>query len=144
MIAGIVVGIFGFFVLLGLVIYFVKKARAAKNLPQPEWSATGEPLGYLIPKLLPITPTGLYSVITPYSPSRSDELKLETDHVVAVRETFTDKWALGNNVTTGETGFFPLAVLVSDEKFIEQGVRIPNRYKSLRTKRDSLKLAQTP
>ncbi|KAJ3089323.1 hypothetical protein HK102_006648 [Quaeritorhiza haematococci] len=77
---------------------------------------------FLIPGVLPRTPNMIYSVIRPFNPSATpstststDEIKLQRDEVVNIREVFSDGWAVGTNVSTGESGIFPLGCLVSDQ-----------------------------
>ncbi|KAJ1339619.1 hypothetical protein BSLG_005741 [Batrachochytrium salamandrivorans] len=56
---------------------------------------------YLIPKLLPRTPNQLYSVYAVYKARRQDELSLGLKQVVAIRNTYSDGWAMGTDLSTG-------------------------------------------
>ncbi|KAJ3256342.1 hypothetical protein HK103_005597 [Boothiomyces macroporosus] len=64
-------------------------------------------------------------IMTSYQPRRPDELMLSKDDVVAVK-TYKNGWATGVNVTTGETGSFPLVCFVSPE-VMETAIVIPVR-----------------
>lgn len=134
-IAVITVGVFVFICLMCLLIYCLRKKKQTK-IPQIEENSieADHSPKYLIKDLLPMAPTGLYSVITEYMAKKGDEISLQVDQVVAIKEAFSDKWARGTNVTTGEQGFFPLTCLVSDEKYLKKGVEIPARKRSNRTK----------
>lgn len=85
---------------------------------------------YLIPDLLPETPSLIYSCYTSYFPQRTDEIKLSVDDVVAVGEWDDNGWAKGKNITTGKSGYFPLIVLVSPAT-INGEIQVPNRPSSV-------------
>lgn len=105
-------------------------AAAASSVELPH-STDPHRSSFLIPNVLPVTPNQIYSVITPYLPYKRDEIKLKADHVVCLRQVFEDQWALGSNVTTGETGVFPLTCLVPDEEWLKAGIVVPPRTASL-------------
>lgn len=131
-ISAITVGILGFLGLMFLLVYCLRKKKQIK-IPQIEENSlesSENSVKYLIKDLLPMAPTGLYSVITSYKARKGDEISLEVDQVVAIKEAYSDKWARGTNVTTGNQGFFPLTCLVSDEKYLKKGVEIPPRKRS--------------
>ncbi|KAJ3086234.1 hypothetical protein HK102_013383 [Quaeritorhiza haematococci] len=92
---------------------------------------SGSATGFLIPGLLPLTPSMIYSVVTSYQAQRGDEIDLHADDVVAVQHHFADSWAVGTNVTTGQTGAFPLGCLVTDEKWIKTRFQVSERKESL-------------
>lgn len=130
-IAGITVGVLVF---LGLIIFgiYCLKRKTQTKIPQIEENSVDNTCKFLIQDLLPMAPTGLYSVITAYKAQRGDEISLKVDQVVAIKEAYSDKWARGTNVTSGVQGYFPLTCLVSDEKYLKTGVEIPHRKRSLR------------
>jgi hypothetical protein len=138
-IAGITLGAIFFIVLLGLLVYCLQKKKPQK-IPQIEENDKTS-IKYLIQDLLPVAPTGLYSVITGFDAKKQDEIGLQVDQVVAIKEAYSDKWARGTNVTTGAQGFFPLACLVSEEKFLERvqqkGLEIPLRKRSAKVSLES-------
>jgi hypothetical protein len=128
----IAVGSILFVACVGILIYCLQRNKQ-KKLPQIEGDSEAS-VGFLIKDLLPVAPTGLYSVVTAFNARRQDEISVNVDQVVAIKEAYSDKWARGTNVTTGAQGFFPLNCLVSDEKFL-QGVekkrlKIPPRKSS--------------
>lgn len=131
-IAGITIGSILFIVLLGLMIYCLQRKKQ-KKIPQIE-EDDKTIVKFLIKDLLPVAPTGLYSVITAFDARKQDEISLQVDQVVAIKEAYSDKWARGTNVTTGTQGFFPLNCLISDEKFLQtvrkKGMEIPPRKRS--------------
>ena len=151
-VSGIVLGCIAFLVLLGVFIYYIRKAKSLNKLPQPPVAASLTPnlddpknklplplleserrsSLFLIPSVLPVTPNQIYSVVTPYMPYKKDEVRLKADHVVCLRQAYEDQWALGSNVTTGESGVFPLACLVSDESWLKAGIQFPPRTASLK------------
>ncbi|KAI9144997.1 hypothetical protein BKA69DRAFT_651356 [Paraphysoderma sedebokerense] len=51
------------------------------------------------------------SVRKPYLKSQEDEVTLNVNDEVTVESTFEDGWCLGMNITTGESGYFPLICL---------------------------------
>ena len=132
-IASITVGVIVFLILVGVGIYCLSKRKKSLKIPQIESaSIENATVKFLIQDLLPVAPTGLYSVISNFTPHRLDEISLTIDQVVAIKEAYSDKWAKGTNVTTGNQGFFPLTVLISDEKYLKKGIEIPKRVKSLK------------
>ena len=132
-IAIITLGVIGGLLLCAIVFWCVRKRNSRKKHPQiDEASLNADAIKYLIPDLLPVAPTGLYSVISKYDSQRHDELNLQVDQVIAIKEAYSDKWAKGTNITTGKQGFFPLAVLISDEKYLKKGIQISKRVKSLK------------
>lgn len=52
-----------------------------------------------------------YKVQQPHTPANDDELELAAGQTVKVLEQFEDGWAFGLNVTSDETGVFPLVCL---------------------------------
>ncbi|KAJ1513474.1 hypothetical protein HMI56_002397 [Coelomomyces lativittatus] len=56
----------------------------------------------------------VYFVHIPYVPELEDELKLSVGDQVIIQERFQDKWVLGTNLTTGDSGCFPLLCLNAD------------------------------
>jgi hypothetical protein len=44
----------------------------------------------------------------------ADELLVSVGNVVAVRTVFADGWAIATNISTGDSGIFPLRSLVSE------------------------------
>ncbi|KAI9190361.1 hypothetical protein H9P43_001795 [Blastocladiella emersonii ATCC 22665] len=50
-------------------------------------------------------------VAIPYVPELEDELALKRGDLVAVQQLFHDNWAVGENLTTGESGAFPIVCL---------------------------------
>jgi hypothetical protein len=118
--------------IVGILIYCLRRKKQQK-LPQIEEDAESS-IAFLIKDLLPVAPTGLYSVVTAFNARKEDEISLDVDQVVAIKEAYSDKWARGTNVTTGAQGYFPLNCLVSDEKFLHQvekmGFEIPPRKRS--------------
>ncbi|KNC96922.1 uncharacterized protein SPPG_07747 [Spizellomyces punctatus DAOM BR117] len=48
-----------------------------------------------------------------YVPDLRDEIQLKVGDVMEIYETFPDGWATGQNLTTGTTGVFPLACLIT-------------------------------
>lgn len=52
-----------------------------------------------------------YIVEQPHTPANDDELELKIGEIVKVLEQFEDGWAFGLNITTDETGVFPLVCL---------------------------------
>ncbi|KAJ3180202.1 hypothetical protein HDU85_004205 [Gaertneriomyces sp. JEL0708] len=84
--------------------------------------------------MLPLTPNMIYSVTVAYTPSgeQLDEIHVKKDDVVAIQRHFDDGWAIGTNVSTGETGAFPLGCLVMDEAWILAGFVPPVRLRSIR------------
>jgi hypothetical protein len=128
----ITVGSILFVAIVGILIYCLQRKKQQK-LPQIEGDAESD-VAFLIKDLLPVAPTGLYSVVTAFNARKEDEISLDVDQVVAIKEAYSDKWARGTNVTTGAQGYFPLNCLVSDEKFLQQvekmGFEIPPRKRS--------------
>ncbi|KAJ3341216.1 hypothetical protein HDU93_005407 [Gonapodya sp. JEL0774] len=55
----------------------------------------------------------LMTVTTPFMPTEPDEILLEFGNTVSVNWNFDDGWAAGLNITTGQSGLFPLACLSS-------------------------------
>ncbi|KAJ3371307.1 hypothetical protein HDU91_005441 [Kappamyces sp. JEL0680] len=80
---------------------------------------------YLLPGLLPETPTKIYSVFTAYSPRRDDELNVSLEDVVQVQRVHGE-WAYAANLTTGIRGMVPLVCFVELE-LINGSVKIPPR-----------------
>ena len=71
---------------------------------------------YLIPNKLVQTENMIYICLRDYIPINDDELACKKDDVVCVLEW--DKQSLiavGNNVTSGKKGKFPLEILVCDD-----------------------------
>ncbi|KAJ3318858.1 hypothetical protein HDV06_006979 [Boothiomyces sp. JEL0866] len=109
-------------IILIIVIYRRKKRlEALPTLPRLNSKRNAE---YLLPNL-PKTDNMIYTVMTNYQPRRPDELRLNKDDVVAVK-TYKNGWATGVNVTSGETGSFPLVCFVSPE-VMETAIVIPVR-----------------
>ena len=68
---------------------------------------------YLVPGKLVQTQDMIYIVSKGYEPKRMDELKLEKGDVCCVLE-WDSEFALGNNLTSGDKGRFPLSCLVDE------------------------------
>ncbi|RKO97401.1 hypothetical protein CXG81DRAFT_18973 [Caulochytrium protostelioides] len=88
----------------------------------------------LVPGLLPRTPNMIYSVVTPHSVTHDphgDMLRLREDDVVHVQSVYADGWAFGTSVTSGESGMFPLATLVGDDRYSGKNMVVPARHDSL-------------
>lgn len=43
-----------------------------------------------------------------------DEIKVKPRDIIQIMEWFDDNWAAGTNISTGQTGVFPLSALVND------------------------------
>lgn len=69
---------------------------------------------YLIADL-PKTKEMIYSAERDYTSELCEELKVSAGDVIAVRSTFDDEWCVATNLSTGESGFMPLAVLISKD-----------------------------
>ncbi|KAL7748102.1 hypothetical protein RI367_006458 [Sorochytrium milnesiophthora] len=48
------------------------------------------------------------TVYIPYVPELEDELELQVGDLVSIEQVFQDNWAVGENMTTRQTGCFPL------------------------------------
>jgi hypothetical protein len=108
--------------------------RHVRNRPSkvPRLDAEDPSLGYLIDGVLPRTHNMIFSVYTSFRPRYYGELSLEKDELVVIKTVYQDQWALGVNMKTSETGYFPLGVLVSDRAWIaENFIEPPQRDESL-------------
>ncbi|KAJ3365347.1 hypothetical protein GGF31_008586 [Allomyces arbusculus] len=59
----------------------------------------------------PAPRAGARRVAIPYAPSLDDELLLNLDDLVVVEHVYLDNWAVGHNLSTGQSGAFPVICL---------------------------------
>ncbi|KNE68040.1 hypothetical protein AMAG_13211 [Allomyces macrogynus ATCC 38327] len=58
-----------------------------------------------------VTEGGARRVAIPYGPELDDELELRVGDLVVVEHVYLDNWAVGHNLTSGESGAFPVICL---------------------------------
>lgn len=92
---------------------------------------------YLLPNTLPATPNLIYNVVSRYISRNGDEINLNQDDVVAIKQSFKDRWALGTNISTGISGFFPMDCLVD-----KSGSYAANVYERVDSKIHSNQISQ--
>ena len=113
-IAAIAGGVLGGLIVLGIAFLVYKRWKKNKDVSTlPRLHSKSKTTGYLLPNL-PKTADMIYSVQKTYRAQRQDELTVMINHVVAVRSTFADEWALATNITAGDSGLIPLSCLVSE------------------------------
>ena len=116
-IVGISLAIVALFAAIALFIYWRKKrTESQKKTTLPRLETVVSDDIFLIPGLLPKTPNMIYSVLKPYNARYYGELTVMEGDMIIIKKWFRDEWAQGIVVSTSESGLFPLAILINEDR----------------------------
>ncbi|KAI8901778.1 hypothetical protein BC833DRAFT_562173 [Globomyces pollinis-pini] len=110
--------------LIALVIYCIRRKQKEASIPTLPRLHSSSKTRMILPNL-PETSDMVYSVQTPYTPRRSDEIPLNANDVVKVGDYHPNGWGYATNVTTGTQGLIPLVTLAQNDR--NGVVTIPSR-----------------